>query len=97
MLIILNLYLQKSSLELILLNPGNSIIPSKHHQIRLVLIFPDPDQKWCVTTTSYIMIKNGKSNITGIYVSSLHNNGIPSVSYVFPMSIMVNLGFIIPT
>lgn len=45
-LIILNLYLQKSSLELILQIPGNSIIPSKHHQIRLILIFPDTDQKW---------------------------------------------------
>lgn len=43
-LIILNLYLQKSSLQLIFRIIDNSIIPSKHHVIRMILIFSDPDQ-----------------------------------------------------
>lgn len=59
MLIILNLYL-KSSLELILQIPGNSIIPSKHHQIRLISIFPDTDQKGYKLWQAILQPKMGK-------------------------------------
>lgn len=71
-LIILNLDLQKSSLELILQITDNSIIPSKRHRIRMILILPDPDQKWYVTTTWYITTKNGNNNITGICINEIH-------------------------
>lgn len=38
----------------------------------MIFIFPDPGQKWYITTTHYITTKNGNNNITGIYISEIH-------------------------